>query len=199
MTDKKTIAYYDASVDEYIKMVSREAPDADLQSFIDTIPTGGIVLDLGCGPGNSAAMMNAAGLTADATDASAEMVRSARKKFGVNATQARFDELDAVAKYDGVWANFSLLHAPRADMPANLQRIHTALKPGGYLHLGLKIGDGEKRDKLGRNYTYFQPDELKSLLIAANFKPNMDRPVRIDETMSMSGTHDPFMIVTAYA
>ena len=199
MTDKKTISYYDASVDAYIDMVSRETPDADLQSFIDTVPMGGTVLDLGCGPGNSAAMMQNAGLIADATDASAEMVRAARERFGVNATQARLDELDSVAKYDGIWANFSLLHAPRTEMPANLQRIHTALKPGGYLHLGLKIGDGEKRDKLGRNYTYYQPEELETLLIAANFKPNMDRPVRVDKTMSMSGTHDPFMIVTAYA
>ncbi len=199
MIDPKTIAYYDASVDDYIKMVSRETPDTDLQSFIDTVPKGGTVLDLGCGPGNSAAMMQTAGLIADATDASAEMVRSARERFGVNATQARFDELDVVAKYDGIWANFSLLHAPRSEMPANLQRIHTALKSGGYLHLGLKTGDGEKRDKLGRNYTYYQPDELKALLIVANFKPNTDRSGCIDETMSMSGTHDPYMIVTAYA
>ena len=61
MTDPKTIAYYDASVDAYIQVFSRETPDADLQSFIDTIPTGGTVLDLGCGPGNSAAMMQNAG------------------------------------------------------------------------------------------------------------------------------------------
>jgi hypothetical protein len=144
-------------------------------------------------------MMNVAGLIAYATDASAEMVRSARDRFGVNAKQARFDELSDVAKYDGIWANFSLLHAPRSDMPANLQRIHTALKPGGYLHIGLKIGDGEKRDQLGRNYTYFQPGEINALLIAANFKPNPDRAVRIDETLSMTGARDPFMIVTAYA
>lgn len=199
MTDPKTIAYYDASVDAYIQVFSRETPDADLQSFIDTIPTGGTVLDLGCGPGNSAAMMQNAGLIAHATDASAEMVRSARERLGVNAVQARFDELNDVAKYDGIWANFSLLHAPRAEMPANLKRIHTALKSGGYLHLGLKIGTGEQRDNLGRKYTYFQPDELKSLLIGANFTPNTGRPVRIDKTRSMSGTHDPFMIVTAYA
>ena len=198
MTDKKTIAYYNASADQYLDVVSRDKPDADLQSFIDAVPTGGIVLDFGCGPGNSAAFMNAAGLHAQATDASAEMVRIAREKFAVDANQARFDELDAVDKYDGIWANFSLLHAPRADMPENLNRIHTALKQGGYLHIGLKVGDGEKRDTLGRNYTFYQLEELKELLIAAGFKPHSER-IDSDGTMSMTCALDPFMIVTAYA
>jgi hypothetical protein len=141
-------------------------------------------------------MMQAAGLIAHATDASSGMVRAARERFGVNATQARFDELIDVEKYDGIWANFSLLHAPKSDMPDNLARIHTALKPQGYLHIGLKIGDGEKRDKLGRNYTYYQPAELKNLLISAGFTPHTER---FDETVSMTGDSDPFMIVTAYA
>ena len=64
------------------------------------------------------------------------------------------------------------------------------------LHIGLKLGDGEHRDKLGRNYTYFQPEELKSLLINAGFTPHSER---FDSTLSMTGDRDPFMIVTAYA
>ena len=61
----------------------------------------------------------------------------------IDARLARFDELDAVARYDGIWANFSLLHAPRAEMPGNLARISRALRPGGWLHLGLKLGQGD--------------------------------------------------------
>lgn len=198
MTDKKTIAYYNSSADKYLETVSRDAPDTDLQSFIDAIPNGGTVLDLGCGPGNSAAFMQAAGLNAHATDASAEMVRMAQERFKINATVARFEQLDAVNVYDGIWANFSLLHAPRADMSNNLQRIHKALKKGGYLHLGLKVGEGEKRDTLGRIYTYYQLDELKDLLTTAGFAPHSER-IDSDGTMSMTGALDPFMIVTAHA
>jgi len=198
MSDAKTISYYDTSVEDYLKMVSRDKPDADLQSFIAAVPDGGTVLDLGCGPGNSAAFMKAAGLNALASDASIEMVNKARKQFGIDAKHARFDELDDINAFDGIWANFSLLHAPRAEMPANLDRIKTALKPGGYLHIGLKIGNGEKRDGFGRYYTYYQPDELKALLIDAGFKPHSER-FDTDGTLSMTGAKDPFMIVTAYA
>ncbi|MGY9053843.1 MAG: class I SAM-dependent methyltransferase, partial [Rhodobacterales bacterium] len=72
--DKKTIAYYNSSAQVYLDKISREKPDSDLQSFIAATPLGGDVLDLGCGPGNSAAMMRAAGLTVYASDGSLEMV-----------------------------------------------------------------------------------------------------------------------------
>ena len=55
------------------------------------------------------------------------------------AVKADFNELSDINLYDGVWANFSLLHAPRSEMLPNLIRIHRALKKKGYLHLGLKI------------------------------------------------------------
>lgn len=198
MSDLKTISYYDSHAQDYLDRVSRDRPDADLQSFIESVPTGGVVLDLGCGPGNSAAMMQSAGLSVFAIDASLSMVKTAQETFGINASHAHFQDLCDVDKYDGIWANFSLLHAPRAEMPNNLARIHTALKPGGYLHLGLKIGDGEKRDTLGRIYTFYQPAELNTLLTQASFTPHKRR-IDVDGTMSMTGAKDPFMIVTAYA
>lgn len=196
--DKKTIAYYDSSAQVYLDKTSRKKPDSDLRSFIAATPPGGDVLDFGCGPGNSAAMMRAAGLTVHASDGSLEMVRIAAKYFGINAVHADFNELDDIKKYNSIWANFSLLHAPRSEMPSNLSRIFTALKPSGYLHLGLKIGNGEKRDKLGRNYTFYQPNELSSLLISAGFSLHSQR-IDTNGTISMTGALEPFMIVTAYA
>jgi trans-aconitate methyltransferase len=57
MSDEETLKVYADKVDDYAKLVTRGTPDRDLQDFIDGIPAGGRVLDLGCGPGNSAAMM----------------------------------------------------------------------------------------------------------------------------------------------
>ena len=67
MSDKRTIAVYDARAQAYLDLVSKDTPDADLQAFLDAMPEGGRALDLGCGPGNSAAMMRDAGLQVDAT------------------------------------------------------------------------------------------------------------------------------------
>lgn len=196
--DTETIKYYDKSAESYLDKVCNTYPDSDLLSFINSIKSGGTVLDLGCGPGNSSAMMQSAGLNVQASDCSQKMVDIAKNKFNVDAIKAEFKELSEINLYDGVWANFSLLHAPRSEMLSNLKKINRSLKKKGYLHIGLKIGNGEKRDTLGRQYTYYQPKELKSLLISAGFTINTIR-LDMDGAISMTGMIEPFMIVTAYA
>mgnify|MGYP000420476266 FL=1 len=196
--DTETIKYYDKSAESYLDKVCNTYPDSDLLSFINSIKSGGTVLDLGCGPGNSSAMMQSAGLNVQASDCSQKMVDIAKNKFNVDAIKAEFKELSEIDLYDGVWANFSLLHAPRSEMLSNLKKINRSLKKKGYLHVGLKIGNGEKRDTLGRQYTYYQPKELKSLLISAGFTINTIR-LDMDGAISMTGMIEPFMIVTAYA
>ena len=196
--DTETIKYYDKSAESYLDKVCNTYPDSDLLSFINSIKSGGTVLDLGCGPGNSSAMMQTAELNVQASDCSQKMVDIAKNKFNVDAIKAEFKELSEINLYDGVWANFSLLHAPRSEMLSNLKKINRSLKKKGYLHIGLKIGNGEKRDALGRQYTYYQPKELKSLLISAGFTINTIR-LDMDGAISMTGMIEPFMIVTAYA
>jgi 2-polyprenyl-3-methyl-5-hydroxy-6-metoxy-1,4-benzoquinol methylase len=193
MSDEETLKVYADKVDDYAKLVTRGTPDRDLQDFIDGIPAGGRVLDLGCGPGNSAAMMIQAGLLAEATDASPEMVNLA-KKAGVPAWVSTFEDVVADGVYDGIWANFSLLHAPKIDMPANLARIANALRPGGFFHLGTKTGTGEKRDRIGRFYAYYTEDELRGLLGDAGFEVGY---VRHGEAAGLDGTDAPFIIMKA--
>lgn len=169
MTDRETIARYDAAASEYAKVTGNVASDPHLISFIDRLPKGGSVLDLGCGPGITSAAMANAGLLCDAFDASSEMVKLANAHPGVTAWTAGFDDLDADGLYDGVFANFSLLHADRADMPRHLAAIHKALKPGGQFHIGMKTGNTSKRDTLGRMYTYYTVDDLSDLLAQSGF------------------------------
>lgn len=165
MTDRETIDVYDEKASDYVALsADLSKGDTRLAAFIAACGPDGRVLDLGCGPGHYAAEMAKAGLAVDATDASAEMVRLANAFPGVTARQATFDDLDGSEIYDGVWANFSLLHAPRDAMPRHLSSIRQALKPGGRFCIGVKMGEGEARDTLGRLYTYYGEDELVQLL-----------------------------------
>lgn len=167
--DRETLLVYETRAHDYAEMVGRAAAPG-LADFAATLPQGGHVLDLGCGPGDSARRFLNAGFTVDAVDAVPAMVSRA-KELGVAARQATFDAIDTLDTYDGVWANFSLLHAPRAEFPGHLARLHRALKPGGRLHIGMKLGRGEARDRLGRFYTYYSEDELMRHLTDAGFTP----------------------------
>ena len=170
MSDRDTISVYDEQAARYAELTDADNwGDPQLPRFIQSIPQGGRVLDLGCGPGASAAAMAKAGLVVEAMDASAEMVRLAAAHPGVSARQAGFADLDTVDRYDGIWANFSLLHAKRCDFPGHLSAIHRALKPGGSFYIAMKLGQGEGPDRLGRYYAYYDEDELRAFVQDAGF------------------------------
>ncbi len=165
MSDMETLKVYAAKAQDYARMVTGEAAkNPQLAAFIAALPKGGHALDLGCGPGNAAAEMAAAGLQVTAVDPVPEMVALADRHPGVSAQVAGFDDVSGTDVYDGVWANFSLLHAPRADLPRHLADIAKTLKPAGRFHIGMKTGTGEKRDPIGRLYTYYTETELTGLL-----------------------------------
>nr|WP_217353848.1 class I SAM-dependent methyltransferase [Ruegeria arenilitoris] len=170
VSDPDTISVYDEQAQQYAELTDdSNKADRGMTDFIAAVPEGGMVLDLGCGPGASALVMAQAGLKVEATDASAEMVKLASANHGVTARQAEFTDLNEVEAYDGVWANFSLLHATRAAFPNHLVAIHKALKPHGVLFIAMKLGQGEGPDRLGRYYSYYSEDELKTYLQEAGF------------------------------
>lgn len=164
--DPATLAVYAAQAAAYAARRHKDEDTPALTRFMAALPPGARVLDLGCGSGHAAARMQTAGLRPEASDASPQMVALAQAA-GVDARVETFDRLSAEAAYDGIWANFSLLHAPRAAFPGHLAAIARALVPGGVLHIGMKTGTGEGRDRLGRFYTYYPADHLADLLAAA--------------------------------
>ncbi|WP_120502087.1 bifunctional 2-polyprenyl-6-hydroxyphenol methylase/3-demethylubiquinol 3-O-methyltransferase UbiG [Roseovarius sp. EL26] len=170
-SDPETVGIYNAKAAEYAELVTTDHNDPQLETFVSSLPKGSHILDLGCGPGFASAFMAQAGHHVTATDASAQMVAMAAKHTNVTAHVASFDDITGTNLYDGIWANFSLLHAPRPDMPCHLAALRQVLKPGGLFHIGMKTGTGMHRDALGRMYTYYTADELHGLLKLAGFTP----------------------------
>jgi SAM-dependent methyltransferase len=194
--DARTIAVYDAKAADYADRFRTSRPDRHLTAFMADLPAGARVLDLGCGPGTASAFLRAAGFRPDPVDASAAMVRIANERHDIGARMASFDEIDAVGVYDGVWANFSLLHAGRDDLPRHFAALHRALRPGGLLHVGMKTGTGAGRDALDRLYTYVTVRELTGLVTDAGFAVTATHEGR---EVGLAGTDDPFVILRAHA
>ncbi|MGC9418761.1 MAG: class I SAM-dependent methyltransferase [Rhodovulum sp.] len=172
--DAETLAVYSARASDYSEIHHGDVAQSVLTAFIGALPPGGSALDLGCGPGWGAAAMRDAELSVTAMDACPEMAEVARARYGLTVRVGSFDDLDFQAAFDGVWASFCLLHAPRAALPRHLSAIHRALRPGGRVMVAMKLGTGEARDSIGRLYTYVTRDELCGLLGDAGFAPEAE-------------------------
>lgn len=155
-TDPDTIAFYQARAPHYVLKFG-QAHSYQLDAFLNRLPAGGRVLELGCGGGQDAARIAARGFAVDATDATPAMVAKANERWSVGARVMTFDQLEAEAAFDGIWAHASLLHCPREALPDVLARIHRALRPGGWHFASYKLGEAEARDAFGRFYNF--PDE----------------------------------------
>ncbi|PIE13622.1 MAG: SAM-dependent methyltransferase [Rhodobacterales bacterium] len=202
-TDRETLEVYTGAAEKYAGKYakggasSKNAKQAgDWAGFVALLPPGGRVLDLGCGPGHWAARLREAGYIAEASDATPAMAELAAERYGLAVRVEPFEALDAVpGRYDGIWANFSLLHAPRAQFPGHLARVFRALKPGGVFHIGMKLGTAEGRDSLGRFYAYYGEEELKQLLESAGFTVVS---VRRGNGEGLAGGVETFVTVTCH-
>lgn len=166
MADDETLAFYAANAARYVQDGS-DRPNPHLTTFLDSLPQGARILELGSGSGRDAAIMLAKGFDVDATDASPELAAQAATRLGRAVAILRFNQLDARVAYDAVWASASLLHAPASELAEDLRKIHTALRPGGLLTASFKAGNGEGRDRLGRYYNYPDRNALMGYFQAA--------------------------------
>ena len=167
--DIKTLQVYETQSSKYLENVTKEHPSRTLKYFAANLPKKSNVLDYGCGPGLSAEYLANLGHSVTAFDASQNMLELVPKHERIKSYQATFDNFSENEIFDGIWASFSLLHAKRRDFPHLLTSIKRALKPYGLFSIGLKLGAGEKRDKLGRRYTFVSQNELDQLLKSSGF------------------------------
>ncbi len=164
IADKVTLDVYAKEAGTYAQRAKPERIGSFLEPFIAHLPQGAVVLDLGCGSGWASAMMQDRGFDVHALDASPEFAAIAQEKLKRPVRVMSFEGLDDRDAFDAIWASASLLHVPKAELPALVTRLACALKPGGELLATFKAGEGEARDKLGRFYAYYSLAELETLV-----------------------------------
>ncbi len=148
----------------------RKLPRQRLDAFLNALPAGAAILELGCGGGQDAAYMLSHGFDVTPTDGSAELAKEAENRIGRPVRIMRFETLDATEAFDGVWAEASLLHVPRSVLPDVFDRILRALKPTGVFHASFKAGEAEGHDKFGRYYNYPSAAWLEAMLSAGGWR-----------------------------
>jgi SAM-dependent methyltransferase len=197
-----TVRAYDSSAAEYDSRTVEMPPSiqAAVDRFAAALRPGARVLEIGSGSGRDARALEAAGLSVrrtDITPAFVDLLRDAGVEADV--VDPLVDDLaDPAAPgtaYAGVWADASLLHVDRDDLPQVLRRLADTTKPGGVLFVSVKEGDGSDWSVHGnvtapRFFTYWREDPLRSVVEASGW--------RVDDVVRDVGHHgEGWLHVTA--
>lgn len=90
------------------------------------------ILDLGCGPGRDVAWFASKGHSVTALDGCSAFCGMCADKGAAEVVCADLHEVDlGVKRFDAVFANASLFHVQKTELPRVLAGVHRAIRPGG--------------------------------------------------------------------
>lgn len=158
-----TINYYNTNAHSFVSATLSVDFTQTQDKFLHLLPPTASILDFGCGSGRDAKYFLDAGMQVDATDGSEELCRLASEYAGIPVRQMLFEELDAKAQYDGIWACSSILHLPKEALKDVLKKMIAALKEHGIIYTSFKYGtfEGERN---GRFFTDFTEETFREFV-----------------------------------
>ncbi len=165
-----SVAAYTPVADDYERaFADRRA--AEVERFARSLAPGSRVLDAGCGPGRDLARLAAAGHDPVGLELNAAFVERARRHAPVVHGDLRdVAALFADERFDGVWADASLVHLERGAAARAIHDLAALLEPGGRLFVSVRSTgeDGWVDEPDGRRwYSVWSADELADAVVAA--------------------------------
>ena len=159
-----TIKYYDENASYYFDSTSQVDLVSLYKEFLEYVPAGGRVMDLGCGSGRDVKWFRDHGYEADGLDASEKLVRIASEKLGIPVKVGFIESWIADKAYDGIWCCASLVHLDDNRIDQFLSNLRHNLKKGGALFISVKenIDSGVVED--GRYFRDFNEGTLNALI-----------------------------------
>ncbi len=144
---KLAVDTYDKIAGIYTKQYFDDLTDNSyIDKFLEKLPKGGKILDVGCGPGQFTKYMIDKGFQVVAIDYSNEMLTIAKQRVPAGSfKQMDMRELGFENEsFDGLLVAYSLIHIPSEDIPKTMKGFHRVLKSQGYVEIIAQKGEADR-------------------------------------------------------
>ena len=156
--------YYRTNYRDYHLRTFHLNPTSFLKPLVNVLPNDSTVLDVGCGSGRDLLWLKDRGYRIVGLERSAELAGLAQQKVDCEIIRADFESFDfSTLKFDAVLLIGVLVHVPHPKMLPVLKRIMKALRPGGWILISLKEGQGRMTADDGRVFYLWRQTELSSV------------------------------------
>lgn len=177
--DPSSIAYYEENSGQFIAGTVAVDMSGLYEPFLRHVPDGGRILDLGCGSGRDTKFFAERSYDVVAIDASSEMIAATRNLTEAEVHQMRFDEMDYINEFNGIWACASLLHIPEQSLNDIMHKCLRALRAGGVMFLSFKYGTSERKVG-GRLFTDLDERKLEAILSTLEYDLSVNQWITSD-------------------
>ena len=168
----RTIEHYDKQADQFWKGTCNHDVSQNIEALLQHIQGQPpyCILYFGCGPGRDLKTLRDLGHFAIGLDGASHFVRMARAHSGCEVWQQEFFNLALPDEhFDGVFANASLFHVPKAVLARVLSQLRASLKKEGVLFSSNPRGSNEEGWLAGRYGVFHDIDSWRTYLVAAGF------------------------------
>ena len=168
----RTLGHYHARAEAFWEGTRDHDVGQNIEALLRHIkaPPPCTILDLGCGPGRDLQTFVQRGHHAIGLEGAAALAQMARAHSACEVWQQDFLSLNLPdAHFDGIFANASLFHVPRQELPRVLRQLHATLKPGGVLFSSNPRGNNEESVNGERYGAYYDLAAWREYLLAAGF------------------------------
>ena len=160
----KTIDYYNSNAVQYFSNTVNVDLSECCDRFLKYVVPGGRIVDIGAGSGRDIKYFKDRGYVVEGIDASEEMCRLATDYSGIEVICERIQNWYPKRKYEGIWANASLLHLSFDEIEEFICRASDYLKPNGVFYISMKKGIQSGNDNNGRFFTDFSEEKVQQIV-----------------------------------
>ena len=169
---ERTLGHYDRSAEAFWQGTRDHDVSQNIAALLQSIEGQPpfTILDFGCGPGRDLKTLAGFGHHAVGLEGAARFAEMARTYSGCEVWQQDFLGLDLPSEhFDGIFANASLFHVPRQELPRVLTELRASLKPRGVLFSSIPRGDNSEGWQDGRYGAFHDVDAWRRFGAAAGF------------------------------